>query len=97
MVTDDGDGRDMGHNIVHHQNGPAKTEKQGPTDSHAISQVEQDEKGLVQKAGASQEVSDIGWEQTPGEQIVPGLSNEDLWIRRFDKVCEIDRSTDQMY
>lgn len=96
VKSDDGDGRDMGHNLVHHINGPSRTEKQGPTDSHAISHVEPDEKGLVQKAGASQEVSDIGWEHGPGEigeHIVPGLLNEDLWmlIRRFDKVCELGK------
>lgn len=99
VKSDDGDGRDMGHNLVHHINGPSRTENQGPTDSHAISHVEPDEKGLVQKAGASQEVSDIGWEHGSGEigeRIVPGLLNEDLWmlIRRFDKVCDSGAAVD---
>ncbi|KAF7590117.1 hypothetical protein BBP40_003230 [Aspergillus hancockii] len=59
----------------------------GPTDSHALSQVDQDEKGLAQQAGATDEVTDLGWEQSPQGQIVAGLSNEDLWmlIRRFNK------------
>jgi hypothetical protein len=82
-------------------NGPSKLEYKerqnksevagvtGPTDSHALSQVEQDEKGLAQQAGATDEVTDLGWEQSPQGQIVAGLSNEDLWmlIRRFNKVC----------
>lgn len=62
----------------------------GPTDSHILSQVGQDEKGLAEKAGHTEEISDVGWYQSPGdidERIVSGLSNEDLWmlIRRFDK------------
>lgn len=62
----------------------------GPTDSHVLAQIEQDEKGLAQKDDTA-ETTDIGWERS-GEQIeeslVGGLSNEDLWmlIRRFDKV-----------
>ena len=65
--------------------------KDSPTDSHEISKIKQDEKGLAQKAGDNKEVSDIGWSQEPveiEEQIVHGLSNEDLWmlIRRFDQV-----------
>ncbi|PLB53206.1 hypothetical protein P170DRAFT_404134 [Aspergillus steynii IBT 23096] len=61
-----------------------------PTDSHFLSQVEQDEKGLAQKAGATQDVSDVGWGQSRDEfeeRIVSSLSNEDLWmlIRRFNK------------
>lgn len=68
--------------------------KQGPTDSHAISQIDPDEEGLVQKAGKTKAVSDIGWGQSPAaieQRIMPGLSNEDLWllIRRFDKVCRL--------
>lgn len=62
-----------------------------PTESHALSKVKQDEKGLVQKVGETKEISDIGWGQEPAEieeQIVSGLSNEDLWmlLRRFDQV-----------
>lgn len=66
----------------------------GPTDSHILSQVEQDEKGLSQKphVGPIDNTSDIGWGASPHEfekRIVSGLSNEDLWmlIRRFNKVC----------
>lgn len=63
---------------------------EGPTDSHVLAQVEQDEKGLSQLAGDTAEVTDIGW-TTPADQfekpIIAGISNEDLWmlIRRFDK------------
>ncbi|KAH8424100.1 uncharacterized protein LDX57_001857 [Aspergillus melleus] len=61
-----------------------------PTDSHLLSQLEQDEKGLAEKAGITQDVSDIGWGQSHDdfeERIVSGLSNQDLWmlIRRFNK------------
>jgi hypothetical protein len=64
---------------------------EGPTDSHVLSQVEQDEKGLAQKAGATEEITNVGWGVSPNvieEPLVAGLSNEDLWmlIRRFDKV-----------
>lgn len=64
----------------------------GPTDSHILSQVEPEEeaKGLAQKAGVTNKVSDIGWGESDEieERIVTGLSNEDLWmlIRRFNKV-----------
>ncbi|EAW09845.1 DUF3292 domain-containing protein [Aspergillus clavatus NRRL 1] len=63
----------------------------GPTDSHILSQVEPEEeaKGLAQKAGVTNKVSDIGWGESDEieERIVTGLSNEDLWmlIRRFNK------------
>lgn len=65
---------------------------QGPTDSHVLSQVEQDEKGLSQQAGDTAEVTDIGWSKPAHhieEPLIAGLSNEDLWmlIRRFDTVC----------
>ncbi|CAL5867521.1 uncharacterized protein PFLUO_LOCUS1740 [Penicillium psychrofluorescens] len=62
---------------------------QGPTESHILAQMEQDEKGLSQK-GDTTETTDLGWEQ-PGDQIeeslVARLSNDDLWmlIRRFNK------------
>jgi hypothetical protein len=66
----------------------------GPTDSHVLSQVDQDEKGLSQKAGEIAEITNIGWGESPDaieEPLVAGLSNEDLWmlIRRFDKVCNL--------
>ncbi|KAF7526950.1 hypothetical protein PCG10_003504 [Penicillium crustosum] len=62
----------------------------GPTESHVLSRVEQDEKGLSQKAGHTAEITNIGWGESPDaidEPLVGGLSNEDLWmlIRRFDK------------
>jgi hypothetical protein len=65
---------------------------EGPTDSHVLSQVDQDEKGLSQKAGETAAITNIGWGESPDaieEPLVAGLSNEDLWmlIRRFDKVC----------
>jgi Protein of unknown function (DUF3292). len=63
----------------------------GPTESHVLSRVEQDEKGLSQRAGHTAEITNIGWGESPDaidEPLVAGLSNEDLWmlIRRFDKV-----------
>ncbi|OQD89529.1 hypothetical protein PENANT_c002G08742 [Penicillium antarcticum] len=63
---------------------------EGPTDSHVLSQVEQDEKGLAQKAGDTDEITNVGWGVSPDvieESLVAGLSNEDLWmlIRRFDQ------------
>lgn len=66
----------------------------GPTDSHILSQVEQDEKGLAEQAGETTTTTDIGWNQAPDDvdgQIVAGLSNEDLWmlIRRFNKACPL--------
>ncbi|KAL4928894.1 DUF3292 domain-containing protein [Aspergillus undulatus] len=63
----------------------------GPTDSHVLSQTSPDDeaKGLAHKAGETEEVSDLGWGQADDiqERIVPGLSNEDLFllIRRFGK------------
>ncbi|KAG0159370.1 hypothetical protein PDIDSM_6892 [Penicillium digitatum] len=63
---------------------------EGPTESHVLSQVEQDEKGLSQKAGDTEEITNVGWGESPDaieEPFIAGLSNEDLWmlIRRFDK------------
>ncbi|KAJ5130468.1 uncharacterized protein N7515_006507 [Penicillium bovifimosum] len=65
---------------------------EGPTDSHVLSQVEQDEKGLSQKAGETREITDLGWNEPHdfiAKPLVAGISNDDLWmlIRRFDKVC----------
>ncbi|KAJ5103492.1 hypothetical protein N7532_004021 [Penicillium argentinense] len=62
----------------------------GPTDSHVLSQVEQDEKGLSQQAGDTAELTDLGWSkpvQHIEEPLIAGLSNQDLWmlLRRFDK------------
>lgn len=63
---------------------------EGPTESHVLAQVEQDEKGLTQQAGDIAGVTDIGW-TTPvdhiEESLVAGISNEDLWmlLRRFDQ------------
>ncbi|KAJ5582433.1 hypothetical protein N7535_001053 [Penicillium sp. DV-2018c] len=63
---------------------------EGPTDSHVLSQVEQDEKGLSQQAGETTEITDLGWNEPHdfiAEPLVAGISNDDLWmlIRRFDK------------
>ncbi|KAL4885456.1 hypothetical protein BJY04DRAFT_205265 [Aspergillus karnatakaensis] len=68
--------------------------KTGATDSHILSQLKpahDEPKGLAHKAGEidHEHVSDIGWGKTDiiAERIVPGLSNEDLFllIRRFNK------------
>jgi hypothetical protein len=62
----------------------------GPTDSHVLSQVEQEDKGLIQRAGETTDITDVGWNNLADhtEPLIAGLSNEDLWmlIRRFDKV-----------
>ncbi|KAJ5211975.1 uncharacterized protein N7498_003621 [Penicillium cinerascens] len=63
---------------------------EGPTDSHVLAQVEQDEKGISQQTGDTSQVTDLGWITPAGhieEPLIAGLSNEDLWmyIRRFDK------------
>lgn len=65
----------------------------GPTDSHVLSQVEPEEKGLTQQAGDTDELTDLGWSASHEhieEPLIAGLSNEDLWlfIRRFDKVSQ---------
>lgn len=67
------------------------TSPEGPTDSHILSQVEPQEKGLAHRAGDTDEVTDLGWNASAEdiqEPLIAGLSNEDLWmlIRRFDKV-----------
>ncbi|RWQ93545.1 hypothetical protein C8Q69DRAFT_405836 [Paecilomyces variotii] len=65
-----------------------------PTDSHALAveqiHPDQDEKGIVQKAGATTGLTDVGWNRRPDDvdsPLVAGWSNEDLWmlIRRFNK------------
>ncbi|OOQ82934.1 hypothetical protein PEBR_36955 [Penicillium brasilianum] len=62
---------------------------EGPTDSHVLAQVEQEDKGLIQKAGETADITDVGWNDPAdqAEPLIAGLSNEDLWmlIRRFDK------------
>ncbi|GIC87182.1 DUF3292 domain-containing protein [Aspergillus udagawae] len=74
-----------------HNDGKSQDDDLGPTDSHVLSQVEPEEeaKGLAQKAGVTNDVSDIGWGDSDKieERIVTGLSNQDLWmlIRRFNK------------
>ncbi|KAJ7756935.1 hypothetical protein B0H16DRAFT_1537466 [Mycena metata] len=62
---------------------------QSPTDSHALAQLEQEEKGAAQE-GHSAEVLDLGWNQRPdkvAKPLIGGLENEELWllIRRFNK------------
>lgn len=67
---------------------------EGPTDSHILSQAEpEEEKGLTQQAGDTDELTDLGWSASLEhieEPLIAGLSNEDLWlfIRRFDKVSQ---------
>jgi hypothetical protein len=63
---------------------------QSPTDSHALAQVAQDEKGAAQE-GHDAEVQDLGWNQQSdkvAKPLIGGLENEELWllIRRFNKV-----------
>lgn len=75
---------DPGHQEVAH------SITQAPTDSHALAQVEQEEKGAAQQ-GHDAEVLDLGWNQHPNKvakPLIDGLENEELWllIRRFNKV-----------
>ncbi|KAJ5692847.1 hypothetical protein N7462_002270 [Penicillium macrosclerotiorum] len=63
---------------------------EGPTDSHVLSQIEPERKGLSQQNDDTAETTDVGWSISPDEfeeQLISGLSNEDLWmlLRRFDK------------
>lgn len=80
----------------------AQVDDLGPTDSHVLSQVkpEEEDRGLAQKAGVTNDVSDIGWGESDKieERIVTGLSNEDLWmlIRRFNKVCLLSSPRKEM-
>ncbi|GAB1216118.1 hypothetical protein ATERTT37_005323 [Aspergillus terreus] len=56
----------------------------GPTDSHILSQIPQDEKGLAEKAGHTEEISDVGWYQSPDdidERIV-----SDTPLQRLDLI-----------
>ena len=70
---------------------------EGQTDSHVLSKIKLDEKGLSQKAGDTAETTDLGWNK-PREHIeeplIAGIPNEDLWmlIRRFDKVYSITKT-----
>ncbi|KAJ6562429.1 hypothetical protein B0H19DRAFT_1288259 [Mycena capillaripes] len=62
---------------------------QSPTDSHALAQADQEEKGAAQEEHDA-EVLDLGWNQHPdkvAKPLVSGLDNEELWllIRRFNK------------
>lgn len=66
-------------------------EVEHPTDSHALANMDQEEKGVVQMGHGQTEVRDLGWNEHPTDVPVPlvgGLSNEELWtlIRRFNKV-----------
>ena len=61
------------------------------TDSHALAQVEQDEKGHAQ-LDHDNEVQDLGWNEPKNKIAAPlvgGMDNEELWmlVRRFNKVC----------
>lgn len=63
---------------------------QSPTDSHALAQVEREEKGAAQE-GHDAEVLDLGWNQHPdkvAKPLIAGLENEEIWllVRRFNKV-----------
>ncbi|KAJ5492942.1 hypothetical protein N7539_001688 [Penicillium diatomitis] len=66
-----------------------RNEPEGPTDSHVLSQVEPEEKGIIQKMGDTNDISDVGWTNLEHhrEQLIAGLSNEDAFmlIRRFNK------------
>ncbi|KAJ6562425.1 hypothetical protein B0H19DRAFT_943738 [Mycena capillaripes] len=62
---------------------------QSPTDSHALAQADQADKGAAQEEHDA-EVLDLGWNQHPdkvAKPLVGGLENEELWllIRRFNK------------
>lgn len=75
----------------------ASSTPERPTDSHVLSQVEPDEKGLSQQTGGTTAITDLGWTKPIEhieERLVAHLSNEDLWmlIRRFDKVCPMPKT-----
>ncbi|OJI97994.1 hypothetical protein ASPVEDRAFT_125373 [Aspergillus versicolor CBS 583.65] len=78
---------------------PAESSASGPTDSHTLSQINPGEeaKGLAQKAGEDNQLSDLGWGRSDviEERIVQALSNEDLFllIRRFNKQIYNVKST----
>jgi hypothetical protein len=61
------------------------------TESHDLVQVEADEPGPLQTPVSNGKALDITWKsssRTIDEDLVSGLSNEDVWmlIRRFNKV-----------
>ncbi|GES61902.1 hypothetical protein ATEIFO6365_0011041900 [Aspergillus terreus] len=63
----------------------------GPTDSHILSQVPQDEKGLAEKAGHTEEISDVGWYQSPDDineriQIYYVKAVPDTPLQRLDLI-----------
>ncbi|OJJ39409.1 hypothetical protein ASPWEDRAFT_169256 [Aspergillus wentii DTO 134E9] len=60
------------------------------TDSHDSPQVEPEENELVPQSSNTKRLSDTAWKQASrsvDEELVSGLSNEDLWllVRRFNK------------
>ena len=66
-------------------------EVEHPTDSHALANMDHEEKGVAQMDHGQTEVRDLGWNEHPTDVPVPlvgGLPNEELWalIRRFNKV-----------
>ena len=59
-------------------------------DDHAL--LAPGESNAVQKVNNNGKQSDVKWKQASkivDEQLMPDLSNEDLWllVRRFNKVC----------
>ena len=69
---------------------PASHVEEPPTESHALAQTEQDEKGAAQIGHDEPGINDIGWHEDPTKvaSLVGGLPNEELWtlLRRFNKV-----------
>lgn len=69
----------------------AKNEPTGKTESHRLSNEEQDGLVVAKPPDDPAAVVDLGWCRPSAqfeESLVAGLSNEDLWMlmRRFDKV-----------
>ncbi|KAJ5105873.1 hypothetical protein NUU61_003220 [Penicillium alfredii] len=65
LLSADGDKAEATSNQDNQNNHVTQSSEdiEGPTDSHVLSQVEQDEKGLSQKAGDTTDITDIGWGQ----------------------------------
>jgi hypothetical protein len=66
-------------------------EVEHPTDSHALANLDHEEKGVAQVDHGQTEVRDLGWNDHPTDvpaPLVGGLPNEELWtlIRRFNRV-----------
>jgi uncharacterized protein involved in copper resistance len=65
-------------------------EEKVPTDSHALANMDHEEKGAAQMDHGQTEVKDLGWNESASDipLMVGGLKNEELWtlIRRFNKV-----------